>query len=75
MAEAPDPRDNAAARKGRLVAVVIAVTGIMWVGAQAIGLQLGWSARLLALFDLAAAAAFLWALVLTYQIWRLRRGN
>ena len=26
-------------------------------------------------FDLAAMAAFFWALVVTYGIWRKRRGN
>ncbi|MEP3296248.1 MAG: DUF5337 family protein, partial [Pseudoruegeria sp.] len=27
------------------------------------------------LFDLAALAAFFWALVVTYQIWRHRQNN
>ena len=30
--------------------------------------------RFVFLFDLAAIAAFVWALVVTYQIWRGRRG-
>ena len=32
-------------------------------------------ARYVFLFDLAALAAFVWALVVTYQIWRQRRDD
>jgi hypothetical protein len=36
---------------------------------------MGWPIRFVFLFDLAAIAAFFWALVVTYQIWRMRRDN
>ena len=60
--------------QSRLVAVVLAVTMTLWMGAQWLGGQMGWDVRYAFLFDLAAMAAFVWALVVTYQIWRKRRG-
>nr|WP_318248271.1 DUF5337 family protein [Xinfangfangia pollutisoli] len=58
----------------RLVAIVISVTMILWMGAQWLGGQFGWDSRYAFLLDFAALAAFFWALVVTYQIWRTRRG-
>ena len=63
------------ARKGRTVGVVIAVTMLGWMGAQWLGSQMGWPVRFVFLFDLAAIAALIWALVVTMQIWRARRDN
>ncbi|PTE14736.1 DUF5337 domain-containing protein [Pseudogemmobacter blasticus] len=65
-----DPR----AGQARIVALVIAGTMLLWMGAQWLGGQMGWPARYVFLFDLAALAAFTWALVVTYQIWRGRQG-
>ncbi|WP_137112865.1 DUF5337 domain-containing protein [Rhodobacter sp. SY28-1] len=73
-AHRPDPADLHRARQARLVGIVLAVTIILWMGAQLVGGQLGLEARYAFLFDLAAIAAFVWALVVTYQIWRGRRG-
>ncbi|MDQ2066674.1 DUF5337 family protein [Xinfangfangia sp. CPCC 101601] len=70
----PDAQELRNARSARLVAVVLAVTMILWMGLQVVGGEMGWSPRFAFLFDLAALAAFLWALVVTYQIWRARRG-
>lgn len=70
----PDPADVQRARQARLVGIVLAVTIILWMGAQFLGGQLGLETRFVFLFDLAAIAAFVWALVVTYQIWRGRRG-
>ena len=70
----PDPADVQRARQARLVGIVLAVTIVLWMGAQWVGGQLGLEARYVFLFDLAAIAAFVWALVVTYQIWRGRRG-
>ncbi len=64
-----------AAAKSRRVALVLAATGILWAVAQFAGSKLGWSQSTRALFDLAAGAGFLWALVVIYQIWRARQGN
>ena len=62
-------------RKGRTVGVVIAVTMLLWMGAQWLGGQMGWSPRYAFLFDFAAIGALIWALVVTYQIWRARRDS
>ena len=70
----PDPADLHRARKARLVGIVLAVTMVLWMGAQLVGGQLGLETRYAFLFDLLAIAAFVWALVVTYQIWRGRRG-
>ena len=71
----PSDQDKVLARQGRLVALVIAGTMILWFLAQWIGRALGLEARYVFLFDLAALAGFLWALIVTFQIWRKRRDN
>lgn len=74
----PEQRDMALAREARLVAVVIAATMVLWLGAQWLGGRAGWAIRYVFLFDLAALAAFIWALVVTWRIWRRQkraRGN
>ncbi|MCB6177386.1 DUF5337 domain-containing protein [Rhodobacter sp. Har01] len=68
------PESDRRTGKVRLVAVVIAATMILWMGAQWLGGEMGWPVRYVFLFDLAALAAFFWALVVTYQIWRERQG-
>ena len=57
----------------RMVAIVIAVTMLVWLGVQWLGGQLGLPTRYAFLFDLAALAAFVWAFVVIYQIWRAGR--
>lgn len=74
MQTRPDPADVQRARQARLVGIVLAATIVLWMGAQYLGGQLGLETRFVFLFDLAAIAAFVWALVVTYQIWRGRRG-
>lgn len=71
---ASDPKDIHLARQARLVGIVLAATMVLWVGGQWIGGQMGWPPRFALLFDLAALAAFIWALAVTYQIWRKRRS-
>ena len=74
----PEQRDMALAREARQVAVVIAASMILWLGAQWLGGRAGWDTRYVFLFDLAALAAFIWALVVTWRIWRRQkrpRGN
>jgi hypothetical protein len=66
---------RATARKARMVAIVIVVTMLLWMGVQALGGRLGWPVRFVFLFDLAALAAFFWALVVSFQIWRDRRES
>jgi len=70
----PDPADLQRARQARLVAFVLAATMVLWMGAQWLGGKLGLETRFVFLFDLLAIAAFVWAMVVTYQIWRGRRS-
>lgn len=69
MPARPDPNT----RKTRIAAIVIAATMVLWMGAQVLGGQLGLPARYVFLFDFAAIAALVWALIVTYQIWTARR--
>ncbi|HPE27012.1 DUF5337 family protein [Albidovulum sp.] len=69
-ARKPDEVDMSQVRQARLVAIVIAVAGALWVAAQ-------WlvepTSRYAALFDLMALAAFIWAFAVTWRIWRRTR--
>jgi len=71
---APTPEQKRLARDARMVGLVIAGTMILWMGAQFLGGKLGLEARYVFLADLAALAAFFWALVVTYQIWRRHKA-
>lgn len=72
--EEPSAQTRLLAREARLVAIVIAATMVLWLGGQWLGGRLGWDASYVFLLDLAALAAFFWALVVTWRIWqRLKR--
>jgi uncharacterized membrane protein len=62
-------------RQIRRAAIVMAVAMVAWMGAQWIGAQMGWPARVAFLFDLAAIGALVWALVVTYWVWKERRQS
>lgn len=66
--------DQALARQARLVSIVIAATMILWMVAQWAGGKLGLPEHYVFLFDLFALAGFLWALIVTWQIWKKRRA-
>ncbi len=68
-------QDAQIARKGRMAALVIAGTGGLWILATILGGALALDQRLRALFDMMALGGFVFALVLIYQLWRLRRGH
>lgn len=68
-----EDRDEALARRGRIVALVIALAGIAAVLAPAIVTATGLPARYEFLIYLGAMAAFVWALVATVGIWRARQ--
>jgi hypothetical protein len=63
----------ALAKQARLAAIIIAATGLLWLGAVSFGGQMGLPVRFVFLFDLAALAAFFFALVILYRVWRARR--
>ena len=67
-------REALLARKTRIVAFVIAGTMLIWMAAQGLGGHFNWPARFVFLFDFAALAAFVWSLVVIWQIRRERRG-
>lgn len=67
-----DPHRLAA--KVRMVACVLVGTMLIWLAVQWMGGRLGWPQHYVFLFDLAAIAAFVWAMVVTWQIWRQRRN-
>lgn len=63
------------ARQGRITALVIAGTMLIWIAAQFIGPRVGLPGRYALLIDLLALAAFIWAFVNIYQIWRKRQDS
>ena len=62
-------------RQIRMAALVMAVTMVLWMGASFLGGQRGLPIRLAFLFDLAAIAALVWALIVTYWVWKARRAE
>jgi len=71
----PTDEERALSVQARLAATVMAGTMLLWMAVQWLGGRLGWEARYVFLFDFAALAAFFWALVVTWRIWRSRRDN
>ena len=66
--------EKAIARKGQTVGLVIAGTMLIWLAANWAGPALGLPGRYALLFDFAALAALIWAMVVIYQIWQARRA-
>ncbi|CUI01926.1 MULTISPECIES: DUF5337 domain-containing protein [Leisingera] len=69
-------QDQAIAAKGRHIALVIAGTISLWVALSLfIGPMLGLPGRYALLFDFAALAGMIYALVNIFQLWRMRRDS
>ncbi|MDP5215630.1 DUF5337 domain-containing protein [Ruegeria sp. 2205SS24-7] len=69
-------KEQAIARKGRHIGVVIAVTMVAWLALTLfIGPAIGLPGRYALLFDLAALAGFVYAGVNILQLWRMRRDS
>lgn len=66
----PSSRDMALARQARLVGVVMASAIVAWVILGWMGREFGWDPRYAFLIDFSALAAFGWALIVTFRIWR-----
>jgi hypothetical protein len=75
MRRRPSDEEKALGLQARLAATVMAVTMIAWMSVQWLGGQMGWNPRYVFLFDFAALAAFFWALVVTWRLWRRRRDE
>lgn len=68
--------DQAIARKGRHVALVIAGAMVLWLLIQLIvAPAIGLPGRYALLFDFAALAALIYAVVNIFQIWRMRQDS
>ena len=68
----PSAKDRATATRMKRVALVLLGTMILWILVQDFGSQQGWPPRYALLADLAALAAFVWALVTTWRLWKQR---
>lgn len=62
-------------RRGRVIALAIAGTGLFWIAATVIGQALALDQRLRAFMDLVAGAGFIWAIWMIYGLWRDRREH
>ena len=63
------------AKQGRVVGLVIAISMVVWILAQALGPYLGLPGRYAILIDFLALVAFLWAIISGMLMWRSRRTN
>lgn len=72
-------RDNSGDTHGksqiRTAAIVIIVTMLVWMGGSVLGGRIGLEARYAFLLDLAAMAAFAWAMVVLFWAWRARQDK
>lgn len=68
-------QSDASQKQGRVVALVIAGSMLFWLAAQVVGPLLGLPGRYALLIDLAVLAAFIWSLVVIYQIWCAQRRD
>ena len=59
-------------KDGQRLALIIAGVGVLWVLANVVGAQMGWSNRTRALVDLFVLAAFGWAIWQAVSMWRKR---
>lgn len=69
-----DAPKHQGAAEARLIAVVIAGVMIGWMGVQYAAWALQWPPKYVFLADLSAGAAFLWAMIATYRLWRKRQA-
>lgn len=68
-------RNDPAKGQIRIAAAVIIVTMLVWMGASFLGGQIGLEPRFAILLDLAALAAFGWAMVVLFWAWRARQDK
>lgn len=68
----PSEKDRAFAAQMKRVGIVLLGTIVLWVLVQDYGSQQNWPPRYALLADMAALAAFVWALVTTWRLWKQR---
>lgn len=59
----------------RLATIVIVVTMPLWVGFSYLGGKYGFQPRFAFLADFAALAAFAFAIIVVFRVWRQRRAD
>jgi hypothetical protein len=59
----------------RLASIVILVTAISWLGISHIGGVYEWPPKFAILMDFAALAAFGWAIIVLFRVWRKSRED
>ena len=70
-----EEQDHKIARQGRVVSLVIAGTMLFWIAVQWLGPEIGLTMRYAFLIDLGVLAAFFWALLVSFQLWRKRQTD
>jgi hypothetical protein len=68
------PTQSNGSFEARLIAVVIALAALLWLGVEYLGGQMNWPSKYVFLADLSAGAAFLWAMIASYRLWRKRQA-
>ena len=67
--------DLSLARQQRAAGFAIAGAVLIWMGLQFLGAQGFITTRVLFLFDFATLAVMVWALVVTFRVWRKKRAQ
>ena len=75
MAHPSHGKSDPMARKGRHISLVIAGTMVLWLVAQWVAPMFGLPGRYALLFDLAALAALIYAMINIYHLWRMRQTS
>lgn len=77
MPKSPEHSETERRRRSqiRMAAIVMASTMVLWMGASFLGGRFGLPVRFAFLIDLAAIAALVWALFVTYWVWKARRED
>jgi hypothetical protein len=70
-----EPHKSTQGAQGRLASLIIALTGVLWIAATWAGGHWEWPQRTRALIDLLALAGFVFALIVTFRIWRQRQKD
>ena len=70
-----EEQDHKIARQGRVVSLVIAGAMLFWIAVQWLGSEIGLTTRYAVLIDLGVLAAFFWALLVSFQLWRKRQTD
>ncbi len=69
------PNETDTARQGRIIAIVIACSGVLSIAAPSIARILGGGYRLEMLLFLMSLAGFIWSLVVTWKLWQKTKEN